>query len=285
MAAMLAEVAGPPPVDPSNESTSTIVAALDENLSPYMAAGLRHRDAVIWKAFGFTPDAARGWIDEDVPLSQALTWRSVKPEHYHQWVALGIDESYAHGWELRDYTPHDAQHWGVRHSWETLEKLRWVGPAEHVAPLVNEHKMTPEDVTMWVATNIPLADIKAWVKKGYTPKQAMKLHEKGKRVDRVPDLLFGEPFPSHSWKRIAAAARKNGWTIHDPERATSNRYTNRLSVRFERNGQNLYGLFGPNGQFRGVVTTAVARWYPNAHDPGRMRTIDEFIKALHKTEK
>lgn len=285
VAAVLGEVVGPPPADPQNEATASIVATLDPDLSSYISLGVRRRDAIIWKAFGFTAEQTRGWLNNNVTMSEALTWKRVKPENYHEWVAIGVNEMDAREWESRNYMPTDAKYWGKANTWDTLERLRWLGPAEQVAPLFNEHKLTIDDIVTWASTDIPLSDVATWAKKGYTVRQAVKLHEQGKSPHTVKDLRGGEPFATPSWKRIADAARKNGWIVSEPERVTSGRYATRVSVQFERNGKKYFGLFGTTGQFRSVVTNPIARWYPNAHDPGRIRTIDEFVRALHQPTK
>jgi hypothetical protein len=280
--AMLREAMGEPPSDPMNEESTKVVSALDPEWSAYIALGVKRRDAMIWKAFGFSPEQTRGWLENNVPMSVALVWSHTDPKNYEGWVRLGVDETNARAWEVRGIGPDEAQHWGTKIAWDVIEQLHELGPAEHVAPLYAACRTSINNVMEWVAADVPVEDAATWVEKGYTVNQAERLHREGKSAALVPDLRRGEPFATDSWKRIVTAARKNGWVVHEPERVTSGRYAPRLSVRFERGDTRYYGIFGTGGQFRGVVTAPVARWHPNAYDPGRMRTIDEFLRALHR---
>lgn len=281
--AMLTEAAGDPPKGPETESGS-VISALNPDLIQYASLGIGGKNATIWKAFGFSPEATKGWLDLSVPLPVSLKWKKVNPAHYVAWEALGVNETAAEDWESRGCTPEEVRHWGTdTDKWSaTFQMLRGLGPAEHVAPLANEHNLSVSDVTEWAASTIPIEDAKKWVGKGYSVKKAEKLRSQGSQPEDVPDRKKGELFTTPSWKRISVAAKENGWSVSGPERIQAYAYADRVFVTFEKNKKTLYGIFGTGGQFRGAVTSPFARSNPRAYDPDRLRTVDEFIAALYK---
>lgn len=268
------------PFDAQDSTSGNVVAALTQDLGPYLSMGLSRSEAVVWKAFKFSPEQACGWIEQNIPLATAIVWKEIKPANYFAWVQEGFDVSTAKEWESRGYSPSEAKLWGKTHAWEELEKYRHLGPVECIAPLLNKYYLDPEEVVDWVTSDIPARDAVVWVEKGYTVTQAQKLHAENKTPQEEPDKRGGDLFVTTSWKRINKAANENGWQVSPPRKAMLAQKTSTKTLIFLRGSQRYYGMFSTHGQFRGATAASPTNWKSTRYDPGRMRTVDAFIDAL-----
>jgi hypothetical protein len=188
-----------------------------EDLTSWLAAGMRRVEALSWRRWNFPLDVAVRWRTAGV--SEALgaaQWQAagVKPETVGEWIDAEIGSSEAIRWHefgfdldaAREHTKNgrsaeDAYQWQSRlrqasglHSVmgtpqeDKVRKFMQSGAAHEVVRGYFEQQWFDDDAIDWAGAGIQASDARMWQVIGLTAAEAAELS----KADRTPALVIQE---------------------------------------------------------------------------------------------
>lgn len=223
-----------------------------ENYPDWHQAGFsQESEWYTWKTFGFGAEAAHNWEKLGVPIAEAIKWKSVGPDEYHEWRQSELLPSVASNWKQAGITAEEAKIC-------TQEKVnindaqffKKLGPLEEIQKIRSQHPITRKETEKWLERGIQIQDIGKWIEKGYTPAKAEATIKRGKTVEIAKDLRSKAPLPGTSWKKINDAAQKHGWKMSPPEKIhTDYEGASKFVCQITKNDYVRYAHFNHKGRF------------------------------------